>query len=135
MKYSEKEIELECNDFERVSKGLVSLKRRKAGDYGNSWRVFGLMGIVYQIGSKFIRIWNLVQSGKDPNNEELRDSFKDISVYAIMAQQMLDDGHTEDAFTSFGVDWKRTVPEHDMAPSDERTSQLKELEENTKQGW
>lgn len=102
MTYDHPDTELEIRQFKKIADSLVELKARKANDYGNSWRVFGLMGIVYQIGSKFIRIWNITNRGIATRNEPLRDSFRDIAVYAIMAMQMLDDGFTGDAFTNFG---------------------------------
>lgn len=108
MAYSDKDIEQECEHFSKIAYDLVELKRRKAGDYGNSWRIFGLQGIIQQVGSKFVRIWNITQRHKDKvNNEPLRDSFKDIAIYSIMAMQLIDEGKTDDVFTEFG---KRKMP-------------------------
>lgn len=86
---NEKEIE----QFKSILKEIEVLRLNKSADYGNSWKVFGLRGIIYQIGSKFIRIWNL--KDKDPKNESLRDSFRDGAVYNIMAMQLLDNDETE----------------------------------------
>ncbi len=109
MMYSPQDTIDEIEDFKRIADSLVELKAKKASDYGNSWRIFGLMGIVYQIGSKFIRIWNLTKQEGRANNEPLRDSFRDISVYGIMAMQILDGGNIDDAFSSFGSDKYREV--------------------------
>ena len=105
MKYTNADTDREIEEFKRIVTSLVDLKKKKAGDYGNSWRIFGLMGIVYQIGSKFIRIWNIThkeQRHAKVNNEPLKDSFRDIAVYAIMGMQLIENGGTEDAFTGFG---------------------------------
>jgi hypothetical protein len=81
--------------FIEILDGIKELRLRKSHDYGNSWKVFGLMGVVYQIASKFIRIWNLTRTGKDPKNESLRDSFVDMANYAIMAVQIIDSDEIE----------------------------------------
>ena len=86
---NEKEVE----SFKNILKEIEGLRLNKSADYGNSWKIFGLMGIIYQIMSKAIRIWNL--RNKDPKNESLRDSFRDIAVYGTMAMQLLDSGEIE----------------------------------------
>jgi len=83
----------ELKKFETILSELAEIKRNKSADYGNSWKVFGLMGVIYQIMSKSLRIWNL--RNKDPKNEPLRDSFRDIAVYGIMAMQLIDSEETE----------------------------------------
>ena|SRR3990167_6999977 len=85
----------EMKQFEEIAKELCELRSRKNKDYGNSWKVFGLMGVVYQLGSKFIRTWNLLQEDKKPKNEPLEDSFKDLAVYGIMAIQLIRNKETE----------------------------------------
>lgn len=87
--------ENEKKQFIEIIETIKELRLRKSEDYGNSWKVFGLMGVVYQIMSKSIRIWNLTRNGKDPKNESLRDSFIDMANYAIMAAQLLDLNETE----------------------------------------
>lgn len=85
--------EKEIIQFENLLFELKSIRTTKSNDYGNSWKVFGLIGIIYQIGSKFIRIWNL--KNKTPENESLRDSFRDGAIYNIMAMQLIDNKETE----------------------------------------
>lgn len=109
MQYSAKDTELELENFFKIIEEIKALKTRKAKDYGNSWRVFGLDGLIFQVGSKFVRIWNLTKRGKSPSNESLRDSFVDAAVYCIMAAQMLDEGKTGDAFSEFG-----SAPDRDV---------------------
>lgn len=118
MTYNEKDTELELEHFFEVVEEIKQLKSRKAKDYGNSWRVFGLDGLVFQVGSKFVRIWNLTKNGKKPSNESLRDSFRDAAVYCIMAVQMLDEGKTQDAFSTFGSSHDGDV---NYAAADEET--------------
>lgn len=87
--------EQEKEQFVTIIESIKELRLKKSADYGNSWKIFGLMGVVYQIMSKSIRIWNLTRAGKDPKNESLRDSFIDMANYAIMAAQLIDMNETE----------------------------------------
>ena len=85
----------EIEQFIKVINEIVELKTKKSQDYGNSWRLFGLQGIYYQIGNKFFRLWNLFTKKKDPQNESLRDTLRDMAVYCIMAVQLIDSKQTE----------------------------------------
>lgn len=78
----------EIDNFIKIINEIVNLKKNKSKDYGNSWRLFGLEGLYIQIGSKFARLWNL--KNKDPKNEPLRDTLRDMAVYCIMAMQLID---------------------------------------------
>lgn len=101
MTKEEETIAYEVQHFAEIAKRLVDVRSRKAADYGNSWKIFGLIGIIYQIGSKFVRIWNL-KDKSHAMNEPLKDSFRDIAVYGIMAIQLIEMGQTGDMFTGFG---------------------------------
>lgn len=67
---------------------------KKHHDYGphNIGRSPGgpLNGLRVRIWDKVARINNLVDSGKEPNNESLKDSFVDLANYAMIAQLVLD---------------------------------------------
>ncbi len=90
--------EKEKEEFSKIIEELKEVRLSKSADYGNSWKVFGLKGIVYQIGSKFVRIWNL--QGKKPSNEALEDSFRDIAVYGMMGMQLIRSGQMKDVFST-----------------------------------
>ena len=85
----------EISGFLKIVNEIVDLKKKKATDYGNSWRIFGLVGIYYQIGNKFFRLWNLTSKELTPKNESLRDTLRDMAVYCIMAMQLIDSGEVE----------------------------------------
>ena len=91
----------EIQDFERVISEMVELKKKKSSDYRNSWRIFGFTGIVYQIASKFVRLWNLKDRIGTEANEPIRDTLKDMANYCIMGVQILDRGQTKDIFEAF----------------------------------
>jgi len=81
----------EMDGFKKVVAEMVALKEKKAGDYGNTWRAFGIQGMYAQIGRKFSRIWlNKDKPAESLNNEMMRDSLMDMAVYSIMAIQLLD---------------------------------------------
>lgn len=42
-------------------------------------------GIVVRIGDKLNRLWNLLTNKKEPKNESLEDSWKDVAGYALIA--------------------------------------------------
>lgn len=87
----------EIEGFEKVCNEMIALKKRKAGVYGNTWKVFGINGTFTEIGRKFSRIW--INKNKDPKNidfETLRDSLIDLAVYSIMSIQLIDENDIED---------------------------------------
>ncbi len=91
----------EIDGFKKIVDEMIALKARKAGDYGNSWKCFGLPGLYAQIGRKFSRIWlNKDKKPEEINNEMFRDSLMDMAVYCIMSMQLIDSGETEDMIIS-----------------------------------
>jgi len=89
----------EIEHFIEIIESIKNLRIKKSIDYGTSWKIFGLNGILYQIRSKFVRIINLTEQEKVPENEALRDSFIDLANYAIMAVQLIDMKETNDKFS------------------------------------
>jgi len=94
-----KPLDGEMDGFKKIIDEMLELKARKAGDYGNTWRCFGLPGMYAQIGRKFSRIW-LNKDNPKMNNEMFRDSLMDMAVYSIMAMQLIDEGGGEDLIVS-----------------------------------
>lgn len=90
----------EIEGFKKVIDEMLALKEKKAGDYGQSWKCFGLSGLYAQIGRKFSRIWLNKDKKDDLNNEMFRDSLMDMAVYAIMSIQLIDEGGGEDVITN-----------------------------------
>jgi len=87
--------EQETKEFIALVDGIKELRLRKSADYGNSWKVWGLEGVVWQIRSKFIRMQNLLTTKDTPKNEPLRDTFLDMANYCIMAVQLIDSDQIE----------------------------------------
>ena len=82
----------ELNVWE-TSDELAMLLLRKHMDYGpkNISQSPGgpLNGLRVRMWDKIARINNLIESGDDPQNESLEDSFKDLANYSIIALMVL----------------------------------------------
>jgi len=69
----------------------------KQADYGpgnismNGNKDLALLGLGVRMNDKTQRILNITHNNKEPNNESLIDSFKDLSVYGVIAQIVLAD--------------------------------------------
>ena len=78
-----------ADDVHGVFVELETLLISKNMDYGSkniSESPGGpLNGLRVRMWDKFARINNLIDSGKEPENESLEDSFKDIANYGIIA--------------------------------------------------
>ncbi|ANH49533.1 hypothetical protein uvFWCGRAMDCOMC455_054 [Freshwater phage uvFW-CGR-AMD-COM-C455] len=83
--------EASSNYYETLHNILVS----KQTDYGpsNIANAPGgpLNGLRVRIYDKISRINNLIESGAQPENESLVDSFLDLANYAVIATMVLDD--------------------------------------------
>ena len=73
----------------------AALLVRKHRDYGpkNIASAPGgaINGLRVRMHDKMARINHLVDSGKEPDNESLRDSFMDMANYAVIALMVLDE--------------------------------------------
>lgn len=65
----------------------VILLDKKQQDYGSrNISDFGLVGVVIRMNDKFQRIKNLIGNRKKASvNESIRDTFRDLSNYAVIA--------------------------------------------------
>lgn len=90
---------INIDEFKEISnkyyKDLHQVLIKKQNDYGpnNIANAPGgpLNGLRIRIFDKISRINNLVDSGKEPENESLQDSFLDLANYAIIALMVLND--------------------------------------------
>ena len=59
---------------------------RKQRDYGsNNISVFGELGVLVRTWDKVERLKTLLTAGKEPENESVDDSWKDVMNYALIA--------------------------------------------------
>jgi len=75
----------------RITLENIKLLDQKQLDYGSrNISGFGIFGVVVRMNDKFERIKNLFNSGRRRRaaNESIRDSFKDIANYAVIAEML-----------------------------------------------
>jgi hypothetical protein len=71
---------------EAIAAELVDLLCRKQADYGpGNINAFGEKGVVVRMNDKMERLKRLVWGDKEPANESVEDSYKDMGNYAIIA--------------------------------------------------
>lgn len=72
--------------FQIIAREFEDVFVVKHKDYGKGNILdTGELGIAFRVNDKLNRIKNILQTGKQPNNESLDDSWTDIGVYAIIA--------------------------------------------------
>jgi hypothetical protein len=85
-------------DFDMLVEGyfntqalLLLMKHRDYGPSNISNAPGGaLNGLQVRMHDKLARISHLLQSGKEPSNESLRDSFMDLANYSVIGLMVLD---------------------------------------------
>ena len=72
---------------EDIQTRLFNLFKRKNSDYGNSFEVFGKMGIIIRLIDKMNRLITLldVNYSKKVNDEGIKDTWEDLYNYTILA--------------------------------------------------
>lgn len=72
--------------FADVNQELLKLFIKKHQDYGKG-NILAIkeLGIALRITEKVERLKNLLATGKQPANESIKETWKDIAVYSIIA--------------------------------------------------
>ena len=93
--------------FHEILKELGELHDRKAKDYGTNtdplanvrageeWGILSWVAAMLRLSDKVRRLQSLVRNGR-LENESAEDSFRDISVYAILALILWEEAHHAD---------------------------------------
>jgi hypothetical protein len=72
--------------FEAVLNEMLQTFIKKNKDYGKGNILdTGEIGILFRINDKVRRLQNLITKDKNPENESLEETWKDIAVYAVIA--------------------------------------------------
>ena len=64
---------------------IGSLFIKKNADYGNSYKQYGLIGVLVRLQDKINRCLNITKNGIHVQDESLRDTLIDLHNYAAMA--------------------------------------------------
>lgn len=71
--------------IEQACTELAQTLIMKTRDYGRgSIDEFGQLGVLVQIGNKYNRLKNLINSGEEAQFEPIEDSWKDLAGYAVI---------------------------------------------------
>lgn len=83
----------ERNDFGSCLKQMEKVFRDKNRDYGNSFRFWGVTGVVVRIGDKVFRIRQLSNKRykQKISDERIPDTALDLANYAIMLLMLLNE--------------------------------------------
>ena len=77
---------------------LAKLVIKKQGDYGQanilSSPIDPKLAILVRLNDKLARAANLIENGKDPENESLLDTAMDICGYGLILWMLIDDTFT-----------------------------------------
>jgi len=83
--------------FKQILADEYNLFAKKQADYGpgnismNGNKDLAILGLGVRMNDKTQRILNLAYNKNDAQNESLEDSFRDLSIYGIIAQIVLND--------------------------------------------
>lgn len=79
------------DSVKEVSKECNTLLIKKQKDYGaKNILEFGEYGVLVRVSDKRHRLKNLLQNDKEPKNESIEDTWKDIRNYAQIALMLRD---------------------------------------------
>ena len=73
-------------EFQIIQNELLEIYKKKNTDYGNSYKQFGLIGILTRLQDKINRCLTISKNKiKLVEDEDLNDTLKDLSNYCILA--------------------------------------------------
>lgn len=80
--------------FQRCLQQMAQLFRVKNRDYGNSFRFWGVIGLLVRLGDKIFRLQQLTQKGyrRRVKDEKIPDTALDLANYSLMLLILLNEG-------------------------------------------
>ena len=83
------------NQLSKVQKEAFELFCKKNKDYGDSFAIYGPLGVIVRIGDKINRLTSVSKNGINMvNDESLRDTLIDLHNYSAMAVMLMDEPHS-----------------------------------------
>ena len=88
-------IENPIEKLEKILKGRLRLFAAKNADYGSSYAVDGLIGIIIRLGDKLMRMKKTTEKGYvvRVKDEGLKDLFTDIANYCDLGTMLLEESN------------------------------------------
>ena len=82
------------NKYEEIQDKTLKIFEKKNADYGDSFVIYGTIGVLIRMGDKFLRIQSLIKNPDYNGNvidESIKDTLLDLVNYAAMAVMLLDE--------------------------------------------
>ena len=83
--YSESDPSNQIIHMKQIQAEGLALFIKKNADYGNSYKQYGLIGVLVRLQDKINRCLNITNNGIHVQDESLRDTLIDLHNYAAMA--------------------------------------------------
>jgi hypothetical protein len=78
--------------LKKVQDEALELFSRKNADYGDSFAIYGPVGVLVRMGDKISRLNSITNKGVNlVNTESIRDTLIDLHNYAAMAVMLIDE--------------------------------------------
>jgi hypothetical protein len=78
--------------FQKVQKEGLELFKQKNADYGDSFIVYGMVGVLIRMQDKINRLVNITNTNISVvKNESLRDTLLDLHNYSALALLLFDE--------------------------------------------
>lgn len=82
-------------NFCNIQKEGLNLFIKKNHDYGDSYKDYGLIGVLVRLGDKIKRLQSITNKGINlVNNETLRDTLIDLQNYSTLAIMLFDEDNS-----------------------------------------
>ena len=76
---------INTQELDKILKQIREILIKKNKDYGDTNILeLGEKGIAYRISDKKIRLLNLLETNKKPENESIEDTYLDLAGYSII---------------------------------------------------
>lgn len=82
--------------FQKCLRQMTVLFRKKNRDYGNSFRFWGIPGLLVRLGDKIFRLQQLTTRGykQKVKDERIPDTALDLANYSLMLMMLLSEGRS-----------------------------------------
>ena len=87
---SENDSHSQIVHMKKIQAEGLELFIKKNADYGNSYKQYGLIGVLVRLQDKINRALNITKNGIQVKDESLRDTLIDLHNYAAMALMELE---------------------------------------------